>query len=155
MKATKVRYLKLTNRPFVWIANHCRHPCAGVPVHSRWLILGVGGHMLFSPLLLGAFAVQHSVMARQSFKAWWTRFVPKQVERSTYVVFANLVLILLYWQWRPIQGVVWSLDNSSARMVLQGLFFLGWGLVLVSTFSERTQSRRSPGVNLSRFLAER
>jgi protein-S-isoprenylcysteine O-methyltransferase Ste14 len=94
----------------------------------------LGQSLVIDALLLGAFAVQHSVMARQKFKAWWTQFIPKQVERSTYVLFASSVLILLYWQWRPIEAAVWSVENPSARMVLQGFFFLGWGLVLLSTF---------------------
>ena len=84
--------------------------------------------------LLALFAVQHSVMARKWFKDWWTRFVPRPLERSTYVLFSSLALILLFWQWRPLGGVVWSVTNTAMRLVLLGLFAFGWGLVLVSTF---------------------
>lgn len=90
--------------------------------------------LLIDALLLGAFAIQHSCMARQGFKAWWTRFVPKQVERSTYVLFASLLLDLLYWQWRPLPSALWSVENSSGRLALQAGFWLGWGIVLFSTF---------------------
>ena len=85
--------------------------------------------------LLGVFAVQHSVMARRSFKRWWTRIVPPAVERSTFVLAATLALALLLWQWRPIvQPVIWNVGEGTAAHVLQGIFWLGWAVLLLSTF---------------------
>jgi protein-S-isoprenylcysteine O-methyltransferase Ste14 len=84
--------------------------------------------------LLALFAVQHSVMARKWFKQRWTRVVPRPIERSTYVLFSSLALIVLFWQWRPMGGVIWSVENGAGVGVLHLLFAFGWGLVLVSTF---------------------
>ena len=85
-------------------------------------------------LLMSVFAVQHSVMARKQFKRWWTQFVPKPVERSTYVLFASLALVLLFWQWRPIPAVVWQISDPRIAMAMLGLSLLGWLIVLTSTF---------------------
>ncbi|HEV8658858.1 MAG TPA: isoprenylcysteine carboxylmethyltransferase family protein [Thermoanaerobaculia bacterium] len=84
--------------------------------------------------LLALFAIQHSVMARGWFKKRWTRIVPQSIERSTYVLLSSLALILVFWQWRPLGGIVWSVHDPVGRVVLRSLFGFGWALVLVATF---------------------
>jgi protein-S-isoprenylcysteine O-methyltransferase Ste14 len=90
--------------------------------------------LVVNVLLLLLFAVQHNVMARPWFKDWWTQFVPRPIERSTYVAVASLILFLLYWQWRPMPTVVWNVDNVVGRALLWALYFAGWAIVLYSSF---------------------
>src|SRR3989442_6033958 len=89
--------------------------------------------LVINAVLLSLFAVQHSVMARQWFKRAWTKFVPEPVERSTYVLLASLILLLLFWQWRSMRSVIWNVENSNGRILLQGMFWISWGLLLPST----------------------
>lgn len=84
--------------------------------------------------LLALFALQHSVMARPWFKAAWTRIVPVPVERSTYVLFSSVALLLLFWKWQPMGGVVWNVENTAGRLGLNALFAVGWLTVLAATF---------------------
>jgi methanethiol S-methyltransferase len=90
--------------------------------------------LVINVLLMSLFAIQHSVMARPQFKQWWTRFVPKSIERATYVLLASLVLLLLFWQWRPIPMVVWQIDQPQVAAAVTALSFVGWLIVFGSTF---------------------
>ena len=90
------------------------------------------GSVIVNMLLMGLFAVQHSVMARPEFKRWWTKFIPEPIERSTYVLLSSLALLLLYWQWQPIPGLVWSVEGAGAT-ILWAICALGWAVVLLST----------------------
>jgi methanethiol S-methyltransferase len=94
----------------------------------------LGSSLAIDAGLLAVFAIQHSVMARRWFKEWWTQVVPWATERSTYVLCASLALLLLFWQWRPLGGEVWSIGNPAARGAVWALFAAGWGTVLVVTF---------------------
>jgi len=96
-------------------------------------VVGVGEALVINLLLLSSFAIQHSVMARQGFKRWWTRIVPHSVERSVYVLLASLILIAVFTHWRPMPDVVWSISNPALAQAILGLSFVGWAIVLVST----------------------
>ncbi|MBP1181595.1 methanethiol S-methyltransferase [Methylobacterium sp. PvR107] len=98
------------------------------PIVEPWLAVMV------DVALLTVFALQHSVMARPRFKAWWTRLIPKPIERSTYVLLASLALLLLFWQWRPLPSIVWSVSEPVAASLITGLYWIGWLVVVASTF---------------------
>jgi len=107
----------------------------GVP---KSIDTGMGGETATAFLvnlgLLSVFALQHSVMARPSFKRWWTRVVPVAIERSTYVLLTNVVLGLLFWQWRPMTAVIWDVSSGTSARILEALFCAGWIAVLLGTF---------------------
>jgi methanethiol S-methyltransferase len=93
----------------------------------------VGEAIVVDLLLLGVFAIQHSVMARPAFKRWWTKILPATYERSTYVLLSSLILLLLYWQWRPIPVTVWHVGGIAGWLLI-GIYWLGWIIALASTF---------------------
>ena len=94
----------------------------------------LGFALLVNASLLGIFALQHSIMARPAFKKWWANFVPAIIERSTYVIVSSLCLVLLFWQWQPIGGIIWEIKNPTTQLLLKLLSMVGFGIVLVSTF---------------------
>jgi methanethiol S-methyltransferase len=96
--------------------------------------IGLGTALTIDLALLALFAVQHSVMARPAFKRWWTRIVPASAERSTYVLFSSLALILLFAYWQPLGGMVWSMTSSAGVITMYSLFAAGWALLLYVTF---------------------
>jgi methanethiol S-methyltransferase len=108
----------------LWVPKTLDSGIAGSPLQA----------VLVDLALVAVFGLQHSVMARPSFKAWWTRMVPKSIERSTYMLATFLVTALLCWQWQPIAGSLWHVDAPAGRMVLQALFWLGWVILFISTF---------------------
>lgn len=96
------------------------------PAATAWII---------DIVLLGLFAVQHSGMARRGFKRWLTGWLPEPIERSTFVLLSSLVLILMFWQWRPLPGTIWNVETPWAYWLLYALFALGWLIVLTATFA--------------------
>jgi protein-S-isoprenylcysteine O-methyltransferase Ste14 len=90
--------------------------------------------LIVDALLLGIFAIQHSVMARPAFKRWWTRIIPHESERSTFVLVSSLLLLLLYWKWQPMATPIWHVESDAGRIALMGVSWLGWGIVFLSTF---------------------
>lgn len=101
---------------------------SGLPAPS------VAGAIAMNVLLLGLFGAQHTIMARPRFKAWWTRYVPWHVERSTYVLLSTALLALMAWQWRPLPTVVWRVDRPAMATMLNGVSLAGWGIVFVATW---------------------
>lgn len=90
--------------------------------------------ILINIVLLSVFALQHSIMARPKFKAWFNSIFNQAMERSTYILLSSLALVLIYWQWQPITTVIWNVENKIGFTILTGIYFLGWLIVLLSTF---------------------
>ncbi len=90
--------------------------------------------ILINVIVLSVFALQHSIMARPAFKKWFTTIISPAMERSTYILLSSLALLLIYWQWQSITTIVWEAENEIVILILRGIFFLGWLIVLLSTF---------------------
>lgn len=95
---------------------------------------GIWAALIINAVLLSVFALQHSIMARPGFKRQWTKIIPREMERSTYVLLSSLALMLLYWKWIPMTDVVWDFSDTAIGTVLMALFFIGWSIVLLATF---------------------
>jgi methanethiol S-methyltransferase len=108
----------------LWVPKSMDSPREVGLLQALWVDLG----------LLGLFAVQHSLMARPAFKRWWTRVIPAEAERSTYVLFSSLALIVLFYAWQPIGGVVWAVGSAAATSILYLAYAAGWALLLYCTF---------------------
>lgn len=96
--------------------------------------VALGQAIMMNALLLGLFAIQHSVMARRGFKRWWIQIVPEPLERSTYVLFSGLLFFLLFWQWQPMTSMVWNIETPIGRTILTAFFWAGWTIVVIGSF---------------------
>ena len=94
----------------------------------------VGTAIFVNFLMILIFGIQHTIMARPAFKQWWTQFIPKSLERSTFVFIADIIMWVMIWQWRPIEGVIWHVQNTMAANILIGISLLGWVAVVLSSF---------------------
>jgi len=94
----------------------------------------IGTAILINTLILGLFAIQHTIMARPRFKSMITNIIPQAAERSTFVLATNIIFVILFWQWRPMGGTVWSIESTMWGAILHVVFWAGWGIVLISTF---------------------
>jgi len=111
-------------------------------VNNFWVLKGIDTGteidmmtaLLTNISLLSLFAIQHSVMARPAFKNWWVKIIGKPAERSTYILLTSLTLLLIFWKWQPMTDTVWTVENSTIAMGIQVLYFIGWLIVLLSTF---------------------
>lgn len=95
---------------------------------------GLARSLVINSMLIGLFALQHSVMARKGFKDLWTRVIPEPIERSTYVLLASLAIILLMWQWRPMPQVIWNIGSETGRVLILTLYLAGWAVLFYSSF---------------------
>lgn len=97
-------------------------------------VTSTGSALFINAILLALFAIQHTIMARPGFKRSWTKIIPKSMERSTFVLITNIILCFMFWQWRPLPDIVWQVENATGAMILNILFWVGFGIVLISTF---------------------
>ena len=94
----------------------------------------VGTAIFINFMMVSIFGIQHAIMARPAFKRWWTQFIPKALERSTFIFVADVIALVMLWQWQPIEGVIWHVQNAMAANILIGISMLGWFIVVLSSF---------------------